>query len=175
MMITNNETVPHANFLDMLFASQGQVGRVFKDILGLYEIGHIAISHIDKNFILQTFSSTPSLEFNLFNSHLWSFDKTYQSSWYNLCNLSPWTALYSPEHYDELYYLKQIKHDFPIGISFAVKLSDCHIIYSIASHSTSVETQDMFANQHDKFYKIGQYCSNLLLPLFSKNEEISIT
>ena len=166
MTITNKEITPHANFQDILFASQGKVSRVFKDILGLYEISHLAITRIDQHSILQTFSSTPALEFNLFNSELWRFDKTYQSSWYSLCGLSSWTELYTPAYYDELYYLKQIKHGFPIGLSFAVKLPDCHIIYSIASHSNSAETHEFFANQHDKFYKIGQYCSNLLLPLY---------
>ena len=167
MNIIKQEITPHSNFFDTLFAYKGKVSSVFKDVLGLYEINHIAISHINNNLELLSFSSTPSLEFNLFNSNLWRYDKTYQPNWYSSCTLSPWQSLYASERYDELYYLKQIKHHFPLGISIAVKLANCHVIYSIASHTGCQHAREAFENQHDNFYKIGQYCNNLLLPLFN--------
>lgn len=157
----------HPHFLDTLFAYKGKVSSIFKDVLGLYEISHIAISHIDENSELLSLSSTPSLEFNLFNSNLWRFDRTYQTSWYSSCISSPWQSLYAPERYDELYYLKQIKHHYPLGLSLAVKLGDCHVIYSIATHKNCPYTHELFDNQHENFYKIGQYCNNLLWPLFN--------
>ncbi len=166
MNITNKEVVLNPNILDALFAYQGKVSPVFKDVLGLYDISHIAISHIGNNHELLTFSSTPSLEFNLFNSNLWRFDLTYQTSWYSLCTLSLWPLLYAPTHYDELYYLKQTKPQYPLGLSIAVKSTHCHFIYSIASHHDCQPTRELFMSQHENFYKIGTYCSNLLLPIF---------
>lgn len=165
MNISNRQTSLHPDFLETLFAHKSQVSTVFKDILGLYEISHFAISHIDNQGRLLTLSSTPSLEFNLFNSALWRFDKTYQPSWYSLCLSSPWQSLYSSMRYDELYYLKQIKHRFPIGLSIAVKTADTYVIYSIASDKTCQQMQAFFINQQEHFYKIGEYCSNALLPL----------
>ena len=170
MNILDKKLAPHPRFLDALFANKGKVGSVFNDILGLYDISHIAVSHIDNAFGLLSFSSTPSLEFNLFKSNLWQFDKTYQTNWYSLCKPSPWQSLYAPERYDELYYLKQIKHHYPLGLSLAVKLANCHLIYSIATHKNCPDTRELFENQHDNFYKIGNYCSNLLLPLFNKEK-----
>ncbi len=155
----------HPNFLETLFAHKSQVSTVFKDILGLYKINHFAISHIDSQSRLLTLSSTPSLEFNLFSSNLWRFDKTYQPNWYSLCSSSPWQSLYSSERYDELYYLKQLKHHYPIGLSMAVKTADSHLIYSIASEAECQQTQAFFTSQQAHFNRIGEYCSNALLPL----------
>ncbi len=168
----NKKIVPHPRVLETLFAYKGKVSSVFKDVLGLFDISHIALSRIDENLELQSLSSTPSLEFNLFKSSLWRFDKTYQTSWYSSCTPSPWQSLYAPERYDELYYLKQMQHHYPLGLSIAEKLTNCHVIYSIASHKDCQHTREIFESQHENFYKIGQYCSNLLLPLFNHHEDV---
>lgn len=167
MSIPHKQPTPHSNFLETLFAHKQQASNVFKDILGLYSISHFSISRIDNRNQLLTLSSTPSLEFNLFNCDLWRFDKTYQTSWYSLCVSSSWQSLYSAEHYHQLYYLKQTKHHFPIGISIAVKTIDSYVIYSIASDKECRQTQEIFVNQQEHFYRIGEYCSNALLPLIS--------
>ncbi len=166
MEIVNKKTVPHPHHLDMLFACKSKVSSVFKDVLGLHEISHIAVSYVNNRHELLTFSSTPALEFNLFNSLLWRFDKTYQADWYQLCSQAYWEVLYSQARYDELYYIKQLRHRYPLGLSLAAKLVDGHVIYSIASHKDCQHTRELFAHQHENFYKIGQYCTNTLLPLF---------
>jgi len=166
MNIKITEIVPHPDYLEMLFIHRSKVSNVFKDVLGLYEINHVAISHIDKNHQLLTLSSTPSLEFNLFSGSLWRYDLTYQPSWYNLCAPSSWQSLYTPERYDELYYIKQVKYHYPLGISLPIKLPNSYVIYSIASQKMGHKTQELFENNHELFYKIGHYCSNALLPLF---------
>ena len=165
MNLSNQLPSLHPHFLELLFAYKSQVAAVFNDILGLYEISHFAISHIDNQNRLLTFSSTPSLEFNLFNSELWRFDQTYQPIWYSLCSSSPWQSLYNFKRYDELYYLKQIKHHYPVGLSMAVKTSDSYIIYSIATDKKNPHTQEFFINQQEHFYRIGEYCNKGLKPL----------
>ncbi len=102
MQITYMETVLHPQHLDMLFAYRSKVSSVFRDVLGLHEISHIAVSHINEKQQLLTLSSTPALEFNLFNSKLWHFDKTYQADWYQRGHQARWESLYSEERYDAL-------------------------------------------------------------------------
>lgn len=165
MSITTKEIVPHPQYLEILFAYKSKVGSVFKDVLGLYEIDHFAISYIDHQQELLTLSSTPALEFNLFSSNLWRFDKTYQTSWYSLCTASPWQSLYAPEHYHDLYYLKQAKHHYPTALSLSVKYPNAQVIYSIASHKECQQTHELFTHQREDFYRIGEYCSKALLPL----------
>ena len=163
--MTQTNIVLHPHVLEILFAYQAKVIQVFKDVLGLYGISHMSISRVSERQELLTFSSTPSLEFNLFKSNLWRFDQTYQTRWYTRCTGSPWQSLYNPAQYNALHYLKQVKPQYPLGLSFAAKRSNHHVIYSIASQKDNQHMREFFKNPHDDFYKIGLYCSNLLLPI----------
>lgn len=163
---SRSNLVPHPQFLEILFAFKNKVSTVFRDVLGMHEIHHIALTRINKNNQLLTLSSTPAMEFNLFKSPLWRYDQSYNPKWFNLCTQAYWQTLYNQARYDELYYLKQIKHSFPIGLSLAAKIDDNYVIYSLASHKSCAHTREVFATQQEDFYKIGQYCSNMLSPLF---------
>lgn len=162
----------HSQFLELLFIHQKTVNQAFKDVLGLHDINHMALTYVNNNQQIMSLSSTPSLEFNLFSTDLWPFDNTYQPGWYELCTSSPWQALYAPDHYQALYDLKQLKHRYLLGLSFAEKLEDGHMIYSIASHKDTPDTRDLFATQQEAFYRIGQYCRHLLLPIFQSKKAV---
>lgn len=157
--------MPHPQFLNTLFSHKSKVFSVFNDVLGLNEINHIALAYINPRQKLLTFSSTPALEFNLFNSSLWRFDKTYTADWYEQCGVASWQALYTQTRYDQLYYVKQARHHYPLALSLASKVGEGYIIYSIASRKNCLPTQEVFAQQYTNFYKIGQYCNNALLSL----------
>jgi hypothetical protein len=164
---SRNDLVQHSHFLEMLFAFKSKVSAVFKDVLGIHEIHHISLTRIDKNNQIIALSSTPAMEFNLFSSSLWRYDNCYNPQWFTLCTQAYWQTLYNQTRYDELYYLKQIKHSFPIGLSLAAKIDDQFIIYSLASNKSCSHTRELFSSQQEDFYKIGQYCTNMLSPLFN--------
>lgn len=165
-MDIHNEIRPHSQLLKLLFAFKNKVGAVFKDILGIHEINHIAITRVGIEQEIVIFSSTPALEFNLFNSELWHYDQTYHPAWFRSGVQTSWQSLYSPARYDELYYLKQIKHHYPIGSSLAIRQDNVSYIYSLASKQSCPQTQEIFTNQSDDFRKIGLYCTNQLQDLF---------
>ncbi|BCZ98453.1 hypothetical protein DIZ48_08650 [Legionella pneumophila] len=52
------------------------------------------------------------------------------------------------KHYDELYYLDQIKHGFP---SLATKINENYAIYSIASHKSCAFTHELFSTHQEDF------------------------
>lgn len=162
------EISPHPQLLEALFAFRSKVSAVFRDVLGIHEIHHMALTRIDSANRILTFSSTPAMEFNLFNSNLWRFDHTYHPDWFTTCSQADWKSLYNTGRFDELYYLKQIRHSYPLGNSLAAKLENHFFIYSFASHSGCAKTQELFNHCCDNFYKIGQYCGNLLAPLFQE-------
>lgn len=164
----------HPQFLEMLFAFKSKVSKTFKEVLGIHEIHHLAITRVDKNNQLLSLSSTPSMEFNLFNSSLWLYDKTYNPLWFHLKTQDYWQSLYQTDRYDELYYLKQIKHSLPIGLSMAASVDNNYIIYSLASNNSCSYTQELFTSQQEDFYKIGQYCFNILLPLFTRCDDLAL-
>lgn len=160
----------HPEWLAILFAHKSKTRAVFRDVLGLHEVSHIAMSYISPNQSLLTLSSTPSLEYNLFNASLWQFDNTYNPIWFQRCQDAPWQSLYMPERYDELYYIKQTKPRYPLGLSMATKLGDGHMIYSIASAIDSNNTQTIFKTQQHELLQLGQYCMQQLQHLLLSNE-----
>ncbi len=164
----------HPQFFELLFVFKSKVSAVFREVLGIHEIAHIAINRINDHNQLISFSSTPAMEFNLFNSTLWRFDKTYQPEWFSACTEAPWQMLYTPERYDELYYLKQIKHHYPLGLSIGMQHQGAPLILSLASNKACSHTQEVFANHSDDFQKIGQYCFNRLSSLFAQYNGCSI-
>ena len=172
-MENSRKLMLHPQHLEVLFAFKSKLSNVFRDVLGIHEIHHIALTRINEHNELVSLSSTPSMEFNLFSSSLWHFDQTYDPQWFKLGAQAFWQTLYNPDRYDELYYLKQIKHAFPIGLSMAAKIDNDYVIYSLASRKSCPHTQELFTSQHDDFYKIGQYCSNMLTPLFNYCDAVS--
>ena len=145
-----------------------KVSSVFRDVLGIYKIHHIAITRVTSQKKFLCLSSTPAMEFNLFNSALWRYDRCFDPKWFLQNSHDYWPNLYDVTRYDELYYLKQIKHDYALGISLASEIYDQTLIYSLASQKSCPSTQDFFTNLQDDFYKIGHYCFNLLEPLFDQ-------
>ncbi|MFA6301916.1 MAG: hypothetical protein WC627_02145 [Legionella sp.] len=165
---------PHPQFLEVLFAFKNKVSMVFQDVLGIHEIHHLSLTRINKNNQLITFSSTPALEYNLFSSQLWLYDKTYNPQWYQQYTQSNWQNLYQETRYDELYYLKQIKHNYPLGLSLAAKINETPVIYSLASNKSCRKTEELFTQQQEEFYKIGLYCYTLLDTLFNYCDSLQV-
>lgn len=155
----------HPSFLEILFAYKRKVSSIFRDVLGLHNIDHIAVNLVTKHHQLLALSSTPALEFNLFNSGLWRFDKSYDQRWFSLCQQAHWSSLYHPKRYDELYYLKQIKHRYSTGYSLASRLARHSVIYSIASKKNTPISELSHHHKQDELYQIGHYCLTSLLPI----------
>lgn len=155
----------HPEWLTTLFAYKSKTRAVFSDVLGLHDVNHIAMTYVSQNQSLLTLSSTPSLEYNLFSSPLWQFDNTYNPSWFERCTDASWQSLYTPERYDELYYIKQAKPRYPLGLSIATTLGNGHMIYAIASATDSDDTQALFKTQQHELLQLGQYCMTQLRPL----------
>lgn len=168
------EIVYHPQFFETLFAFRSKVLAVFNDVLGIYEINHIAISQISAAHEILAFSSTPAMEYNLFSSNLWRYDQSYHPQWFSQCIQADWQSLYTPSYYDDLYYLKQVKHHYPIGCTQAVKLEDNFFLYSFATHRSCDSTRELFAYHYDDFSKIGLYCTMILAPLFQSVSEAQI-
>ncbi|WED42481.1 hypothetical protein [Legionella cardiaca] len=164
------QVTPHPKFLELLFTFRTKLFTIFGDVLGLHGITHIAITRINNQGELLTFSSTPALEFNLFKNNLWQFDRTYDPAWFQNRTQSEWSKLYNPERYDELYYIKQIKHQYLLGYSLSTQLNNNFFIYSLASNQNCTNTRTIYENHFDDFYKIGDYCSHQLTSLFHMSE-----
>ena len=170
MDITDMTPSLHPEWLTTLFAHKSTTRAVFSDVLGIHELHHIALTYVSPQYSFITLSSTPSLDFNLFSSALWQLDQSYHPNWIKQCKHAPWQSLYTPERYDELYYIKQAKPRYPIGLSMVTKLYDGYMIYSLASRANSNETQLIFQTQQHELLQLGQYCTSSLLPLLLNDD-----
>lgn len=158
------------DFLDFLFANKRKSSAVFRDILGIHEIDHFAISYINPQQKMACLSSAPSMEYNLFKSGLWRFDRSFDPAWIALEERASWQSLYTPSRYDELYYIKQVKQRYATGLCLATEFEGHRVIYAAASKKACEHTQTLFAENQDDFAKIGRYCLNSLFPLFQARE-----
>lgn len=174
MEISSKKISPHSRLLDNLFTFKWKVSSIFAEILGLYEIHHIAITRINIENEILIFSSTPAIEFNLFSSQLWSFDNTFNPAWIMQCTHANWPSLYRKSHFEELYYLRQGKHHLFLTLSIGAKINDAYYIYSFASRSYCKNTSYLFSHPHKDLYRIGKHCAILLNPLFQIVEEKEI-
>lgn len=156
----------HPGFLNALFALKSPTMNIFRDVLGLHNIHHLSISQVDCDGRLMSFSSTPAMEFNLFNSALWRYDHCYQAQWFTQSSQACWGELYETKHFDELYYLKQVKHGYYVTRCLAENIDGEAWIYGMASQNHCWGTEDRFVSEVEEFYKIGQYCADLLRPYF---------
>jgi hypothetical protein len=155
---------PHPRFLEVLFGFKSNISSVFKDVLGLHQLHHIAITLRTTNNELISFSSSPALEYNLFSTSLWRYDKTYNPLWFELESQAYWEDLYQPTHFNALYYSKQVKPNFLTGLSLATRCKQGPIVFSLASHQACAE----WMRHKEELYRIGTYCLELLSPLFSE-------
>ncbi len=120
MEISDRAFLPHPLFLDILFLYKLPTATLFKELIRFYSIDHIALSYINTRRELITLSSTPAIEFNLFKHSLWQKDRTYDLNWCKQSKLSTWDRLYDATHYEELFYIKQLKPNYSMGFSLAV-------------------------------------------------------
>lgn len=138
----------HPQMMELLFSRKDRVQRVFSDVLGLNQIHHLSISLIDTQSRILIISSTPAMEFNLFTRGLWEYDLTYHPDWYQRCEQASWQSLYLPTRYDELYYLRQVRHELPLGTSIAESRNGKYFIFSFGSNNACVQAQSLF--RHEK-------------------------
>lgn len=150
---------PHPRLSEFLFACKRASNRVFYDILGLHDIDHLAITWVTEQHQLIILSSTPALEFNLFQSEQWRFDRTYSLDWMAKRSLDNWHNLYHPACYQALHYIKQVKTHYRHGCSQATLIDNQTVVFSYARI-----TDQVISGIGQDLYKMGLYCAQLLQP-----------
>lgn len=165
MDILPAEVTLHPELFHLLFANKFKTWLLFHNLLAAHKIDHLAIYLIDRECKLLCFSSSPALEYNLFNSPLWRFDRSFHPAWYKQGGIATWQSLYCPSRYDELYYLKQIKPHYPWGLSLATTTRFGDVVFSIATHNDGAHLQQQLQSRVEQFYDLGQQCLLELSPL----------
>ena len=158
MNCTKSSTKIHLLAKECLFGNKRATSSVFRDVIGLYELDHVAIAAVNKKQEIIFLSHTPSMEYNLITSDLWRYDGSYLPSFYGEPDCVEWRALYDSSHFHELTHIKQVKTGFTEGISVSVKHEDIHLIFSFATKSKDASAEDTLYHQQKQLTQIGWYC-----------------
>lgn len=156
-MENHKEIEPHPLVLDKLFTSRKKIMVIFSQILHQHKLDHLAITSINKANQISVCSSTPAIEFNLFSGNLWQSDLTYHPSWYEQECFADWESLYLQERYDELYYVRQHKHQLKSGISISTTFLNHQLIISYASIKTSLNIKQLSQSDQNKLLQSGLF------------------
>lgn len=166
-MLSSKCTI-HPQAVDFLFEYKRKVSRQFRNVLGLCEVDHAAITFINSKFELLFLSFTPSIEFNLINSGLWRYDDNYCPDFFMQEKGKFWHELYHQDKFSRLANIKQITTGYSTGISIPAKFNDGYIIYSFALKSSDPKDQITLYEKQNELIKMGRYCLNKIeavLPL----------
>lgn len=157
---------PHPKLVTQLFAHRHTVFCLFQKLIKPYGIDHIAVSHIDAQRRISILSSTPSLEYTLFQHGLWQHDKSYQTEYFKHASAISWEALYTLNRYDELHYIKQLRTYFELGVSFIAQNEGESYIISLATQHANDEIRHRFTKPLCYYHDMLQAYLQKLSPLF---------
>ena len=155
---------PHAR--ELLFQHKRVVSRVYRDVLGLHEIDHIAITSLNKNYQLSFLSHTPALEYNLIQTGLWMHDASYHPSFLSQHKAQAWPSLYAPMHRKPLINLKQIKTNIRAGLSIPDARQTRLLMFSFGTCSKHPDAASRLLDKAPELLQIGYYCFHQLSYLF---------
>jgi len=134
-------------------------------------IDYFSLSIVDKKNTLSCYSSSPSLEFNLFNQDLWIHDGIYEISNHIDGIFRFWDALYSSQFQNTLKAEKQLKFGFLYGFYIMKKINDLFVIYSFATKSQT--DRSIFQKSINTLTSIGDYFFNETKSLHTEYTSIS--
>lgn len=154
----------HPDALSILFSHKRELSAVFSDVIGLLEINALSLIIVDSSDHVFSLSSTPSLEYNLFDSALWQHDGLFIDSFYQTSGWAQWQQLFNPEYYDQLDFAKLIKYGYHSSLAISQKQSQQRWAYCFASK----EKQLAWHHQLEDLSKIGDYCHRQLQPLIEQ-------
>ncbi len=149
----------------LLFQHKRKLLSVFSDVIGINEIDHISMACITHANEIIYLSHTPSIEYQLMTSDLWSYDALHAPHFYTNDQPKLWSELYHSDKYHALHAIKQAKHGFKTGFSIPTQQHGLHLVYSFATKSPTPDPDLVFLARRDEFLSLGHYCFNKLSDL----------
>lgn len=150
--------IVHPRAQEILFEQKRKISKIFREVIGHYEMDHLSIAVIKKNNELFFFSSTPSIEFNLIEKNLWAYDGSYHPDFYQTPQCQLWSKLYHPDKLMELRFIKQIMTGYASGFSAAIEFNNFHLVYSFATKSRAPQAEMEFIRLSNTLIKLGNFC-----------------
>ncbi|MCX7118212.1 MAG: hypothetical protein NTW94_10010 [Legionellales bacterium] len=153
----------HPDVLTILFEHRRYIKSVFLDLAGLHEIAHLGITIVDPAKEILVFSSTPNIEYNLIQQHLWRADPCFSPRLHTNNNFCWWNSC----HADEIEKIKFKNNQFNFGMTLARKINNFHLLYSYATRSRREDLPEYYESNLHELIVIGDYFYKSIRDIYS--------
>ena len=157
----------HPDILNILYENRCHVKKKFSEVIGFYEINHISITIINPSNEMVTFSTTPSIEYNLITQELWQHDFTISSNSHKNNELIWWDTDNMHPHFNKINNIKEQKNNFTLGMALARKIDGFCIIYSFATKNKDSDLKSYYISNINGLYDIGDHCYKSIRNIYS--------
>jgi len=155
----------HDSMPELLFRYRRAVSLKFRDSLGNYGIDHISIDIINPRNEMITFSSTPTMMYNLITSGLWKYDGALSPTYYKKLPFFLWENAYPQDYAKELRRIKETEHALHGGFTLVRHIFSHYLLYSFATKDHSIEWTP-YEDHLDELLMIGDYSYKLIKKIY---------
>ncbi|HBP6867986.1 TPA: hypothetical protein L6E37_003054 [Legionella pneumophila] len=153
----------HPEVIEILFENRRLIKNVFSNLKGLHGITHMGMACIDPSHELIAFSTTPNIEHNLFNQHLWLEDHCFNLDTENRNSLSWWD--YQNEKIEKY---KLLNNRFTMGMTIYRPIGEFGFMYSFATNEREKGLRQYYIDNLFGLIDMGDYFYKSLRELYSR-------
>ena len=157
----------HDDILDILYENRRSITKIFREVIGFYDIDHVSLTLRSPSNEFVVFSITPNIEYNLITQGLWQHDCTNFPSSYINNDLIWWDEDKKNPYFSDIYKIKGQKNNYTLGMSLSRKIEGFFIIYSFATKNKNINLRSYYISNIQGLYDIGDHCYKLIRDIYS--------
>lgn len=149
------ETIhPHPDILEILFRHRKEISDIVSNVLGLHSIDYISVEMVDPDGKWVSFTSNPSMLYNLMEQNLWFYEQWTHLTEFKRSNVEYWESNFHTAKITELIQLKQKNYGYTQGFLYKKWIHSFFVVYSFATKSPSVNFHLIL----EDLVKMGDFC-----------------
>ena len=150
----------HQDVLQISYKHRYEIKKVFKEILGLYNIDHFALDLVRPDGEMIFLSATPSHGYEICKRGWGKFDGIIAPEYYENYEFYWWKDARHKDYAKEINYIRHVKHQFTHGFMLVRKLDDFYFVYSFATKNSDPYFPSLIVNKLNELFGVGDYIYN---------------
>ncbi len=158
----------HQRVLTISYEHRYQIRRLFKEVLGLYDIDHFSLDLVSPAGEMIFFSGTPSHGYEICSKGLGEFDGAISPEYYQQYEFYWWKDVVHKRFGEQINYIRDVKHQFRHGFMLVRHWNDFYLIYSFATKSNKANFQSTIINNVNHLLSVGDYLYNSMRDVYAE-------
>lgn len=158
----------HKEVLNISFRHKYQIKKVFKNILGLYNIDHFSLDLVMPSGEMVFFSGTPSHCYEICRRGYGQYDGIISPDNYENYEFYWWENTYHEKFSDKITQIREGVLGLKNGFMMVRKWNDFYFIYSFATKHRDLKFQSMIVNNINKLLEIGDFCYTEIRQIYAE-------